>query len=104
MYTSAAQYNSPPKYPVTVICGGIDGASIGSDILSKIVAGLVAYRGNITCKVNGPTNISETSEGWRWQVIAFTSARCFKYFSLICYNSVFYFVNIILSNKLIQHS
>lgn len=74
MYTHAAQYNQPPKYPVNVICGGIDGESLGSDILSKIYAGVVAYRGNTTCKVNGPTNVSETTVGWRWQVIAFTSA------------------------------
>ncbi|MQL05423.1 hypothetical protein EI015_25445 [Escherichia coli] len=30
-------------------------------------AGLLAYRGNKTCKVNGPTNASETTVGWRWQ-------------------------------------
>ncbi|XP_028756887.1 lysosomal Pro-X carboxypeptidase [Neltuma alba] len=67
MYATAAQYNKPPKYPVTVICGGIDEATFGSDILSKIYAGVVAYRGNATCKVNGPINVTETSVGWRWQ-------------------------------------
>ncbi|KAK7261275.1 hypothetical protein RIF29_27584 [Crotalaria pallida] len=67
LYASAAQYNRPPQYPVTTICGGIDGASFGSDILSKIAAGLVEFRGNRTCKINGPTNVSETSVGWRWQ-------------------------------------
>ncbi|TKY48589.1 Lysosomal Pro-X carboxypeptidase [Spatholobus suberectus] len=67
MYASAAQYNQPPRYPVTVICGGIDRASFGSDILSKIYAGLVALRGNTRCKVNGPTNVTETTVGWRWQ-------------------------------------
>ncbi|RDX90540.1 Lysosomal Pro-X carboxypeptidase, partial [Mucuna pruriens] len=67
MYTSAAQYNHPPTYPVTVICSGIDRASYGSDILSKIYSGLVAFRGNTTCKVNGPTIVSETTVGWRWQ-------------------------------------
>ncbi|KAJ1388976.1 Peptidase S28 [Sesbania bispinosa] len=67
MYASAAQYNRPPIYPVNVICGGIDGAPFGSDILSKIFAGVVAYRGNSTCKVNGVTNVSETSVGWSWQ-------------------------------------
>ncbi|CAL0324193.1 unnamed protein product [Lupinus luteus] len=67
VYTSAAQYNRPPQYPVTVICGGIDGASSKSDILSKINAGLVAYKGDKTCKVNGPTNVSETNMGWKWQ-------------------------------------
>ncbi|XP_054816811.1 uncharacterized protein LOC129316416 isoform X2 [Prosopis cineraria] len=67
MYASAAQYNRPPRYPVTVICGGIDGASFGSDILNKIYAGVVAYKGNGTCKVNGPINTTETAVGWRWQ-------------------------------------
>lgn len=70
MYTYAAQYNQPPRYPVSVICKGIDRASFGSDILSKIYAGVVAYRGNGTCKVNAPRNITETDVGWRWQVIA----------------------------------
>lgn len=68
MYASAAQYNHPPRYPVTVICGGIDKGSFGSDILSKIYAGVVALRGNTTCKVNDPSNVSETTLGWRWQV------------------------------------
>ena len=82
MYGDAAQFDYPPRYPVTEICGGIDGASFGSDILSKIYAGLVAYRGNDTCKVNGPPPpdgtqaLLATGEGWLWQVIAFTSARC----------------------------
>ncbi|XP_047168028.1 lysosomal Pro-X carboxypeptidase-like isoform X2 [Vigna umbellata] len=69
MYASAAQYNHPPIYPVTVICGGIDKGSFGSDILSKIYAGVVALRGNTTCKVNAPSNVSETTLGWRWQNI-----------------------------------
>ena len=88
MYASAAQYNSPPRYPVTVICGGIDGASSESDILSKIYAGVVAYRGNSTCKVNGPTNVSETTEGWRWQVIAFTSTRCSSIFFCLYFSDL----------------
>ncbi|RHN75383.1 putative lysosomal Pro-Xaa carboxypeptidase [Medicago truncatula] len=67
MYTSAAQYNHPPDYPVTVICSGIDKASFGNNILDKIYSGVVAYKGNGTCKVNNPKNISETDVGWRWQ-------------------------------------
>ncbi|XP_027361777.1 lysosomal Pro-X carboxypeptidase-like isoform X3 [Abrus precatorius] len=67
MYVYAAQYNHPPRYPVNVICGGIDGASFGRDILSKIFAGVVAYKGNTSCKVNAPTNASETTVGWKWQ-------------------------------------
>jgi len=70
VYASAAQYNNPPIYPVTVVCGGIDRGSFGSDILSKIYEGLVDLRGNTTCKVNGPTttDASEIIVGWRWQV------------------------------------
>ncbi|KAI4322347.1 hypothetical protein L6164_022051 [Bauhinia variegata] len=67
MYAGAAQYNHPPRYPVTVICRGIDGAAFGGDTLSKIYAGVVAYRGNTSCKVNAPTNETETAVGWRWQ-------------------------------------
>lgn len=67
VYARAAQYDSPPRYPVTVVCGGIDGASSGNDTLSKIFAGLVAYRGNRSCYVNQPGNLSETDIGWGWQ-------------------------------------
>ncbi|XP_040990966.1 lysosomal Pro-X carboxypeptidase-like [Juglans microcarpa x Juglans regia] len=67
MYAHAAQYNHPPNYPVTTICGGIDGAPPEIDILDKVFAGVVAYSGNRTCYVNAPQNISETTLGWRWQ-------------------------------------
>ncbi|PRQ33320.1 putative lysosomal Pro-Xaa carboxypeptidase [Rosa chinensis] len=67
MYTRAAQYDHPPNYPVTVVCGGIDGASSADDILTKIFAGVVAYTGNRSCYVNPPKNLTETDEGWGWQ-------------------------------------
>ncbi|KAK9939961.1 hypothetical protein M0R45_016640 [Rubus argutus] len=67
MYSGAAQYNDPPRYPVTMICGGIDGASSTDDILTKIFAGVVAYNGNWSCYVNQPRNETETDVGWRWQ-------------------------------------
>ncbi|KAL6276258.1 hypothetical protein ACE6H2_019859 [Prunus campanulata] len=66
LYSHAAQYDSPPRYPVTVVCGGIDGAS-GNDTLTKIFAGVVAYTGNKSCYVNQPKNLSETNMGWSWQ-------------------------------------
>lgn len=68
MYCSAAQYNQPPKYPVTMVCGGIDGAPPETDLLGKIFAGVVGYKGKKSCYVNSPINVSETSVGWRWQV------------------------------------
>ncbi|KAG6682450.1 hypothetical protein I3842_13G142300 [Carya illinoinensis] len=67
MYSQVAQYNSPPHYPVTIVCGGIDGAPPETDILDKVFAGVVAYKGNSKCYVNAPENISETTVGWRWQ-------------------------------------
>lgn len=67
MYATAAQYNQPPRYPVTVVCGGIDGSE-SKDILGKIFAGVVAYRGNLSCYINPTTNESETATGWQWQV------------------------------------
>ncbi|KAK8990219.1 hypothetical protein V6N11_008925 [Hibiscus sabdariffa] len=33
MYAVAAQFNGPPRYPVTVVCGGIDGANEKQDTL-----------------------------------------------------------------------
>ncbi|XP_057458054.1 uncharacterized protein LOC130748827 [Lotus japonicus] len=67
-YATVAQYNNPPIYPVTKICGAIDGgASFGSDILSRIYAGVVAFKGNSTCKVNGPIIDFESDQGWKWQ-------------------------------------
>ncbi|KAA8544162.1 hypothetical protein F0562_022202 [Nyssa sinensis] len=66
LYARAAQYNAPPSYPVTVVCGGIDGASEGTDILGRIFAGNAALRGNRSCyDIN--THPSETSVGWAWQ-------------------------------------
>ncbi|KAG8371236.1 hypothetical protein BUALT_Bualt13G0066700 [Buddleja alternifolia] len=69
MYSTAAQYNHPPKYPVTMVCGGVDGAPKGTDIIGRIFAGVVSYIGNYTCydmdMYNQPT--SETSVGWSWQ-------------------------------------
>ena len=69
MYAYAAQYNDPLDYPVSMVCGGIDGAAFGIDIISKIFAGVVAYEGNMSCYVNPPTIETEITVGWRWQVI-----------------------------------
>ncbi|KAJ9129352.1 hypothetical protein P3X46_033856 [Hevea brasiliensis] len=69
IYSEAAQYNDPPNYPVTIVCGGIDGAPKGTDILSRIFAGVVAYMGNNSCydmdEFYDPTR--EESIAWRWQ-------------------------------------
>nr|GLL16680.1 Peptidase S28 [Ipomoea trifida] len=46
MYCAAAQYDSPAQQPVRVVCGGIDGAPKGVDILDRIHAGVVAIKGN----------------------------------------------------------
>ena len=69
IYTLAAQYNQPPEYPVTVICSGIDEASEGSDVLSRIFAGVVAYFGNMSCyDTNMLDYPPEIIVGWNWQV------------------------------------
>nr|WAU86919.1 birch protein [Betula platyphylla] len=66
--TEAAQYNSPPTYPVSAICSAIDGATVGTDTLGRIYAGVVAYKQSQSCydtnEYNYPT---ETNEGWGWQ-------------------------------------
>ncbi|THG06797.1 hypothetical protein TEA_001946 [Camellia sinensis var. sinensis] len=69
LYSRAAQYDRPPRYPVTVVCGGIDGAPNGTDILSRIFAGVVAATVNRSCYVNGHHNYSRDPYGdWDWQV------------------------------------
>ncbi|KAK4358642.1 hypothetical protein RND71_020871 [Anisodus tanguticus] len=65
-YAKVAQYNNPPSYPVTVVCGGIDGAPKGSHILDRIFAGIVAHQGNQSC-YNTSNIPNETSLGWEWQ-------------------------------------
>ncbi|PHU03468.1 hypothetical protein BC332_28719 [Capsicum chinense] len=65
-YSSAAQYNGPPSYPVTIICEGIDGAPKGSHVLDHIHAGIVAYEGNLSC-YNTIYTPSESDMGWAWQ-------------------------------------
>ncbi|KAI7982114.1 Lysosomal Pro-X carboxypeptidase [Camellia lanceoleosa] len=70
LYSRAAQYDRPPRYPVTVVCGGIDGAPNGTDILSRIFAGVVAATVNRSCYVNGHYNYSRDPYGdWDWQDI-----------------------------------
>ncbi|XP_059664328.1 uncharacterized protein LOC132310120 [Cornus florida] len=67
VYTVAAQYNHPPKYPVSRICAAIDGAPQGTDIFSRIFAGVVAYRGVRPC-YNMTKNPNDTPDGYRWQM------------------------------------
>ncbi|KAK0604431.1 hypothetical protein LWI29_015591 [Acer saccharum] len=67
LYSDAAQYNQPLRYPINVICGGLDREASGSDILSKIVAGVAAYEGDHKFCYFSPNNESETAVGWSWQ-------------------------------------
>ncbi|XP_019176057.1 PREDICTED: lysosomal Pro-X carboxypeptidase-like [Ipomoea nil] len=64
IYTEAAQYDAPPKYPVAEVCSGIDGAPIGADILDRIHAGVVSRKGNQSC-YGLYTDIGIS--GWSWQ-------------------------------------
>ncbi|KAJ4978281.1 hypothetical protein NE237_009061 [Protea cynaroides] len=67
-YSSAAQYNSPPNYPVSMICKAMDETPKETDILSRAFAGLVGYRGNSSCYDTNIYNYpSETLVGWSWQ-------------------------------------
>ncbi|CAA0813522.1 Serine carboxypeptidase S28 family protein, partial [Striga hermonthica] len=68
-YTSAAQYDAPPDYPVSMICEGIDKASSKkTDTLGRIFAGIVSYLRNHTCVGTNNYNIPlETQLGWAWQ-------------------------------------
>ncbi|CAH2041652.1 unnamed protein product [Thlaspi arvense] len=61
IYTHAAQYNDPSTNPVSNICAGIDGAGQGTDVLSRISAGVYAhyqdscYNFNPSAQLQGPT-------------------------------------------------
>ncbi|XP_027084676.1 uncharacterized protein [Coffea arabica] len=68
MFTTAAQYNAPPMYPVAELCSGIDKAPEGTDILGRIFAGVVSFRKDESCyDVLENTIPSETDIGWQWQ-------------------------------------
>lgn len=78
-YAAAAQYSQPPNYyPVNMVCQGIDNASNNSsDILEKILSGLVSFTSRQPCYINQPRILSETETetetGWSWQVIIHSS-------------------------------
>ncbi|XP_022883545.1 lysosomal Pro-X carboxypeptidase-like isoform X2 [Olea europaea var. sylvestris] len=68
MYSGAAQYNHPPNYPVTLVCNGIDGAPNATDIIGRIFAGVVSYRGKQKCYDTNATSYTiDTRLGWKWQ-------------------------------------
>ncbi|KAL0007857.1 hypothetical protein SO802_009359 [Lithocarpus litseifolius] len=68
LYSSSAQYDRPPNYPVTVVCRGIDGGANGTDILGRIFSGIVSYYGkNKECYDLGDFFSTETLSGWDWQ-------------------------------------
>ncbi|CAK9150487.1 unnamed protein product [Ilex paraguariensis] len=66
IYCGAAQYDHPPRYPVTQVCGGIDGASEGTDILDRIFAGMIGLVGNQSCyDMSQDYDPSESEWGWQ---------------------------------------
>ncbi|KAF5471030.1 hypothetical protein F2P56_011507 [Juglans regia] len=69
IYTEAAQYNEPQRYPLRVLCSAVDGESVGTDTLGRIYAGVVAYMGHRSCyDMNEFKNTTdETNQGWSWQ-------------------------------------
>jgi lysosomal Pro-X carboxypeptidase len=69
LYVYSAQFNDPS---IKALCEAIDGTAFGSDILSRIYGGAVAFSGNNTCKVNSDKYIvtdEDIFSGWGWQVI-----------------------------------
>lgn len=68
IYCEAAQYDYPPEFPVSIVCGGINKASAArTDILDRIFAGVVAYMGNRSCYDMNEFNYPDTIYEWRWQ-------------------------------------
>ncbi|KAF7123486.1 hypothetical protein RHSIM_Rhsim12G0167100 [Rhododendron simsii] len=68
IYAIAAQYDSPPSYPVSQVCERIDGAYEGTGILGRIFAGFVAVAGNLTCYPFKEYYTTSKLNGWTWQV------------------------------------
>lgn len=68
VYASAAQYDAPPTYPVTQVCGGIDRAPSGTDLLGRIIDGVDAFSGDTNCHETDDTHLDETDQAWAWQV------------------------------------
>ena len=70
LYSSSAQYDRPPKYPVTVVCRGIDGGANGTDILGRIFSGVVAYHGESRscCDLNAISSTDKLTS-WDWQAM-----------------------------------
>lgn len=75
LFSVAAQYDRPPRYPVDLVCKGIDSAPEGSDVLDRIFSGVVAYFGKKPCYNLDEFFSAETLEGWTWQVRFFNFCR-----------------------------
>lgn len=70
-YENSAQYNDPTSHPVETLCNGIDGAADGTDVLTRIFAGVQAVNGKLDCLDVEYNNINDTIDnrlGWIWQV------------------------------------
>nr|GLL34006.1 lysosomal Pro-X carboxypeptidase-like [Ipomoea trifida] len=78
MYSAAAQYDMPATQPVRVVCGAIDGAPKGADILDRIQAGVVAIKGNKPCYTVSAIEENKSfytvsaggDDGWSWQLLS----------------------------------
>ncbi|MCL7031835.1 hypothetical protein MKW94_001074 [Papaver nudicaule] len=66
IYAKSAQYDSPPEYPVTVICNAIVGAPTESDYLSRLQLGVAAFKGKKNCY---DMRRGEGKHGWYWQMV-----------------------------------
>ncbi|KAH9660410.1 prolylcarboxypeptidase-like protein [Citrus sinensis] len=64
MYVISAQNDNPPYNPVSKVCGAIDGAPKGTDILGKVAAGLNAslLRGGPCCARNAESSAPKITE------------------------------------------
>ncbi|XP_050282081.1 uncharacterized protein LOC126722960 [Quercus robur] len=68
LYSVVAQYDSPPDYPVTTVCKGIDGGANGTDILGRIFSGVIAYYGESRkCYDLNDFFSTDKLSAWDWQ-------------------------------------
>lgn len=68
IYYQSATFDIPPT---DVICHAIDGAPKGTDVLGRILSGIIAIEGKSSCYLNESKllqNEDDTNLGLGWQV------------------------------------
>lgn len=96
MYTPAAQYDYDTSlsdegrgasiYHVKAMCDAIDGVPQGDDIRTKILAGVVADSGKLSCYSFGKLDVVDVYTEWGWQV-TYKKQQHTQFHSKLCLQS-----------------